>query len=89
QSAERLHREIGKYIAERGIEVLIGIRGAARYMVDEAIVAGMPGGAAYFFEDSASAGDFLRQFLREGDAILFKGSRGVRAERAMNRVLET
>ncbi|MGI8988626.1 MAG: UDP-N-acetylmuramoyl-tripeptide--D-alanyl-D-alanine ligase, partial [Bryobacteraceae bacterium] len=89
QSAERLHREIGKYIAESGIEVLIGIRGAARHMVDEAIVAGLPGGAAYFFEDSASAGGFLREYLRDGDAILFKGSRGVRVERAMNRVLET
>lgn len=89
RSAERLHREIGSYIAERGIEVLIGIRGAARHMVDEAVRAGMPGSAAYFFEDSASAGEFLRHYLREGDTILFKGSRGVQVEKAMNRVLET
>ena len=89
RSAERLHREIGRYIAERGIEVLIGIRGAARHMVDEAVTAGMPGSAAYFFEDSASAGEFLRHYLREGDTILFKGSRGVQVEKAMNRVLET
>lgn len=87
-SAERLHRELGNSIAERGIEVLIGIRGAARHMVDEAVKAGMPGSAAYFFEDPASAGEFLRHYLREGDAILFKGSRGVQVEKAMNRVLE-
>ncbi len=89
RSAERLHREVGRYIAERGIEVLIGIRGAARHMVEEAVTAGLPGSAAYFFEDSASAGEFLRRYLREGDTILFKGSRGVQVEKAMNRVLET
>jgi UDP-N-acetylmuramoyl-tripeptide--D-alanyl-D-alanine ligase len=85
-SAEPLHREIGTYIAGRGIDVLIGIRGASRHMVDEAVRAGMSG-AAYFFEDPQSAGDFLRNLAREGDVILFKGSRGVAVEKAMERLL--
>jgi UDP-N-acetylmuramoyl-tripeptide--D-alanyl-D-alanine ligase len=85
-SAEALHREIGAYVAGRGIDVLIGIRGASRHMVDEAVRAGMSG-AAYFFEDPQTAGDFLRGLAREGDAILFKGSRGVAVERAMERLL--
>ncbi|HTM51439.1 MAG TPA: UDP-N-acetylmuramoyl-tripeptide--D-alanyl-D-alanine ligase [Bryobacteraceae bacterium] len=85
-SAEPLHREIGRYVAGRGIDVLLGIRGASRHMVDEAVRAGMSG-AAYFFEDSASAGDFLRDLAREGDAVLFKGSRGVAVENAMERLL--
>jgi UDP-N-acetylmuramoyl-tripeptide--D-alanyl-D-alanine ligase len=85
-SAEPLHREIGIYVAGRGIDVLIGIRGASRHMVDEAVRAGMSG-AAYFFEDPQTAGDFLRRLAREGDAILFKGSRGVAVEKAMERLL--
>jgi UDP-N-acetylmuramoyl-tripeptide--D-alanyl-D-alanine ligase len=85
-SAEPLHREIGTYIAGRGIDVLIGIRGASRHMVDEAVRAGMSG-AAYFFEEPQSAGDFLRNLAREGDVILFKGSRGVAVEKAMERLL--
>jgi UDP-N-acetylmuramoyl-tripeptide--D-alanyl-D-alanine ligase len=85
-SAEPLHREIGTYIAGRGIDVLIGIRGASRHMVDEAVRAGMSG-AAYFFEGPQSAGDFLRNLAREGDVILFKGSRGVAVEKAMERLL--
>src|SRR5438445_329491 len=85
-SAEPLHREIGSYVAGRGIDVLIGIRGASRHMVDEAVRAGMSG-AAYFFEDPGTAGDFVRSLAREGDAILFKGSRGVAVEKAMERLL--
>jgi UDP-N-acetylmuramoyl-tripeptide--D-alanyl-D-alanine ligase len=86
RTAEPLHREIGSYVAGRGIDVLIGIRGAARHMVDEAVRAGMSG-AAYFFEDPQTAGDFLRGLAREGDAVLFKGSRGVAVEKAMERLL--
>jgi UDP-N-acetylmuramoyl-tripeptide--D-alanyl-D-alanine ligase len=85
-SAEPLHREIGSYVAGRGIDVLIGIRGASRHMVDEAVRAGMSG-AAYFFDDPATAGDFLRRLACEGDAVLFKGSRGVAVEKAMERLL--
>jgi UDP-N-acetylmuramoyl-tripeptide--D-alanyl-D-alanine ligase len=84
--AEPLHREIGTYVAGRGIDVLIGIRGASRHMVDEAMRAGMSG-AAYFFEDPQAAGDFLQDLAREGDVILFKGSRGVAVEKAMERLL--
>jgi UDP-N-acetylmuramoyl-tripeptide--D-alanyl-D-alanine ligase len=86
RSAEPLHREIGNYVAGRGIDVLIGIRGASRHMVDEAVRAGMSG-AAYFFDDPETAGDFLRSLARAGDAILFKGSRGVAVEKAMERLL--
>jgi UDP-N-acetylmuramoyl-tripeptide--D-alanyl-D-alanine ligase len=87
QSTEPLHREVGKYLTERGIDVLLGVRGAARFMVEEAVRAGLSDGAAYFFEDPTAAGDFLRGMLRQGDAVLFKGSRGVRVERALERIL--
>ncbi|MBI1788377.1 MAG: UDP-N-acetylmuramoyl-tripeptide--D-alanyl-D-alanine ligase [Acidobacteria bacterium] len=87
RSAEPLHREVGRYVAERGIDVLIGIRGAARHMVEEAGRAGLSG-AAYFFETPEAAGDFVRQKVEAGDALLFKGSRGVAVEKALERVLE-
>jgi UDP-N-acetylmuramoyl-tripeptide--D-alanyl-D-alanine ligase len=83
QSAEPLHRGVGSYLASRGIDVVVGIRGAARYIVDEAVRAGLSDSAAYFFEDPVEAGGLLRRILREGDAVLFKGSRGVRVEKAL------
>jgi UDP-N-acetylmuramoyl-tripeptide--D-alanyl-D-alanine ligase len=53
-------------------------------MVDEAVVAGLSGSAAYFFNSPEEAGDFLRDHLRPGDAVLFKGSRGVQVEKAID-----
>ena len=85
--AEPLHREVGNYVAVSGIPVLVGIRGVARKMVDAAIEGGLPKDAAFFLDDPDSAGDFLRTFAREGDAILFKGSRGTQVERALRRFL--
>jgi UDP-N-acetylmuramoyl-tripeptide--D-alanyl-D-alanine ligase len=82
-----LHEEVGKYAASCGISVLVGIRGAARNLVDAARIAGLAADAAYFFEDPRSAGLFLKSFAREGDALLFKGSRGTRVELALNAFL--
>jgi UDP-N-acetylmuramoyl-tripeptide--D-alanyl-D-alanine ligase len=84
QASDALHRQVGRYAAEHGIDLVIGVRGSARALVDAAGAAGV---AARFFEEPAAAGDFVRSIARPGDAILFKGSRGVRVELALERVL--
>ncbi len=86
--SEALHRDIGYYVVECGFSMLVGIRGAARHLVDAAKVAGLAADAAYFFDDPAQAGSFLCQVAHEGDVILFKGSRGTRVEIALDRFLE-
>src|SRR5262249_9224121 len=88
REAGTLHRDTGKFVAEQGIDALVGIRGAARSMVDGAIAAGMSVGAASFFETAEEAGDFLRGYLRAGDVVLFKGSRGVHVEKAIERAFD-
>jgi UDP-N-acetylmuramoyl-tripeptide--D-alanyl-D-alanine ligase len=87
QASDALHRQVGRYAAEHGIDLVIGIRGSARAIVDAAGPAGPTDAAARFFEEPAAAGDFVRSIARPGDAILFKGSRGVRVELALERVL--
>ncbi len=47
----------------------------------------MPAAAAPFFDDPAAAGEWVRGVAGPGDAVLFKGSRGVRVERALERFL--
>ncbi len=84
---EPLHRDIGFYAAAQGVSVLVGICGAARCTVDAAREAGLPDSAAPFFSDPADAGDWLRQAAQPGDTILFKGSRGTRVEKALERFL--
>lgn len=78
---------MGRYAAECGIDLLIGVRGAAKEMVEAAVSAGFPANAVWFFESPEEAGDFARVEARPGDAVLFKGSRGVRVERALERFL--
>ena len=87
RAGEELHRQVGRYAAEHGINWLIGVRGQARSMVEAAVAAGLPRGQARFFDDPAEAGEFARLTARPGDAVLFKGSRGVSVERAMERFL--
>jgi UDP-N-acetylmuramoyl-tripeptide--D-alanyl-D-alanine ligase len=84
--SEALHRELGRYVARAGIDVLIGVRGVSRSMVEETKNAGLDDHAAFFFEEPESAGEFLRDFVRAGDAILFKGSRGTHIEIALARM---
>jgi UDP-N-acetylmuramoyl-tripeptide--D-alanyl-D-alanine ligase len=86
--AVELHRDIGSYAARAGIDVLIGVCGASRFMVEQAIKSGHSSRTALFFEDPATAGTFLRDFVRAGDAILFKGSRGTHVEEALARMEE-
>jgi UDP-N-acetylmuramoyl-tripeptide--D-alanyl-D-alanine ligase len=85
-SGAELHRQVGqyagRYAAGRRVDLLIGVGGAARAMVEAARRAGVE---AEFFEDPAEAGDRARQVARSGDAVLFKGSRGVKVEKALER----
>ncbi len=84
---EPLHQKIGRQVAACGVDVLVGIRGAARQMADAAVLAGLPASAAYFFSEPEEAGDLVRKLARAGDVILFKGSRGTQVERALKRFL--
>ncbi len=86
--AEALHRDVGTYAAERGIDVLVGIRGAACCTLDAATRAGLRAGAAFFFDDPAEAGRHVARIAEAGDAILFKGSRGVHVELALDEFLK-
>jgi UDP-N-acetylmuramoyl-tripeptide--D-alanyl-D-alanine ligase len=86
-AARQLHRQVGKYAAEHGVDLLIGVQGAARDMVDAALEAGLPAGAGHFFAEAGEAGEFARRSAQTGDAVLFKGSRGVHVERALERFL--
>ncbi|HYO81067.1 MAG TPA: UDP-N-acetylmuramoyl-tripeptide--D-alanyl-D-alanine ligase [Bryobacteraceae bacterium] len=86
--AENLHRDAGKYAALCGTSVLVGIRGAAQAFILGAVDAGLPKDAAYFFDDPTAAGTWLREVAHPGDAILFKGSRGTRVEKALEAFLE-
>jgi UDP-N-acetylmuramoyl-tripeptide--D-alanyl-D-alanine ligase len=85
--AEPLHRDVGDYAAVCGVDVLVGIRGATSHALDAAKRGGLRPGAAFFFDDPVPAGQLVRSIAQPGDAILFKGSRSVHVELALEQLL--
>lgn len=86
EDAAGIHRETGQKIAASGIDLLIGVRGLAKDLVDGATNAGLS--EAMFADDSNAAGELLSEIVSEGDVILVKGSRGVRTEAVVEKLLE-
>ena len=80
EAGPELHRASGRHIADRKIDVLIGVGGLARYIVEDAHRGGV---AAQFVATADEAGQWLARETRKGDAILLKASRGVKLERAL------
>jgi len=79
-SGPELHRETGRQIALLGVDLLIGVRGLARELVEGAREAGMQDEAAIFCETPNEAAELIERKARRGDLILVKGSRGVKTE---------
>ncbi len=79
-TGEQLHRECGRYIADKKLDFLLGVRGLAKPMVEAALEAGMK---AEFVATPEEAGDWLARATGEGDVVLLKGSRGVKLEKAL------
>lgn len=78
--AAKLHYQCGEYMAQRGVNLVIGVRGEAASVVAGAQSAGAE---SIFLETVEEAGAWLKDNLRPGDAVLLKASRGVRMERAL------
>jgi UDP-N-acetylmuramoyl-tripeptide--D-alanyl-D-alanine ligase len=88
EHAPKLHAACGRAAAEAHIDVILGVRGNAEHLVLGASDAGVPGVDTLFFPDAEAAGAWLKENLRSGDAVLVKGSRGVRLERAIAMLTE-
>jgi len=79
-AGEEMHRQAGEHIAEKKIDVLVGVRGLAQAMVEGARKAGTP---AEFVATPEEAGEWLAREARDGDVVLLKASRGVKLEKAL------
>lgn len=84
--AESAHRTVGELAAENA-ELLFALGDAACYYKKGALLRGMEEGAARHFSDAESLGKALAAEVREGDTVLFKGSRGMRMERMIEMLI--
>jgi UDP-N-acetylmuramoyl-tripeptide--D-alanyl-D-alanine ligase len=82
-AGEQMHRECGRHMAEASIDILLGVRGLANAIVEGAAEAGVQ---AQFLATPDDAGEWLKRELKPGDLVLLKASRGVRLERALEKL---
>jgi UDP-N-acetylmuramoyl-tripeptide--D-alanyl-D-alanine ligase len=86
ENSAQIHRETGNRIAEIGIDKLFGVEGFAQNLLEGARESGLS--AVEFYEDSQAAGEKLIDEIQAGDLVLIKGSRGVRTEKVVEKLLE-
>ncbi|HVJ04030.1 MAG TPA: UDP-N-acetylmuramoyl-tripeptide--D-alanyl-D-alanine ligase [Candidatus Saccharimonadales bacterium] len=79
-TSPELHRACGRNMALNKVDYVVGVRGNGESIAEGAAAAGV---ASEFVETPEEAGEWLARNLREGDAVLLKGSRGVGLERAL------
>lgn len=76
--AVRLHHDLGSYAACLGVDQVLAFGDLARHYV--AGFNAVTSNNGLHFDDKNSLIDYLKSFLRPGDCILVKGSRGMKME---------
>jgi UDP-N-acetylmuramoyl-tripeptide--D-alanyl-D-alanine ligase len=77
------HRDAGRAIP-KSVDTVIGVGKRSRALLEGAAEAGFESGKLHHFDDAQSAGDFLKTFIRPGDLVLIKASRGIGLDRIVN-----
>ena len=76
-----LHKHAGEHMAEKKIDIVVGVRGLAQHIVDAARKNGV---RAEFLASPEEASQWLARETRDGDVVLLKASRGVKLEKALD-----
>ena len=74
------HRDAGRAIP-KSIDVVIGVGKRSRALLEGAAEAGFGNPSLHHFDDAPVAGEFLKTFIRPGDLVLIKASRGIGLDR--------
>lgn len=84
--SEKAHRDCGRYAAENGVDVLFAYGNASSFTADEAEKHSL--NEIYHYTDELSLAEKLSAFIKEGDAVLFKASRGMKLENIIHYIYD-
>ncbi len=87
-AAEDKHYEIGKVLADVGVDYLIGVGKLAVFMAQGARDAGLPPERIFLSDNHGEAVEYLDSLDLQGAYILIKGSRGMRMEKIAEELLK-
>jgi UDP-N-acetylmuramoyl-tripeptide--D-alanyl-D-alanine ligase len=82
---EDSHRLVGRRAADVA-KVLIGVGPRAQIIVEEAKKIGMPSADVHWVKEATAAIPLLEKMIQKGDAILIKGSLGMRLDRIVSAI---
>jgi UDP-N-acetylmuramoyl-tripeptide--D-alanyl-D-alanine ligase len=87
--SDALHAECGRAAAAQGLAALVTVGGApAARMAEAARDAGLPADTVHHVATSEEAADLVPSLLRPRDLVLVKGSRGIRTDLVVDRLVE-
>jgi UDP-N-acetylmuramoyl-tripeptide--D-alanyl-D-alanine ligase len=81
------HRESGRGIP-KSVNVVVGVGRRSAALLEGAREAGFAGDALHHFADAEGAAAFLKDFIRDGDLVLIKASRGIGLDRTVTALQE-
>ena len=81
---ERLHREVGKYLIEKKIDMLVCVGNATKYIYDET----KDSMISYHFDSNQEVEEFLLKVLKENDIVLMKGSNSMKLKEVVDYIKE-
>ena len=85
--SEHYHAECGTVAGHLGVNTVIAVGGdSARALADASTAAGVQD--VHYVADSTAGAALARDLVREGDAVLVKGSRGIRMEAVVQALTE-
>lgn len=82
--SKEAHLSVGKMAGENNIDCVLAFGNNAKYYISAAKENGVKD--AVLFDDKIKLSDYLASLAQDGDAVLFKGSRGMKLEDVMNTV---
>jgi UDP-N-acetylmuramoyl-tripeptide--D-alanyl-D-alanine ligase len=78
--SEKAHFDVGKYAVSNGIDYVAAVGEYRENTAGGAINAGIKKDNVFVFKNNNEAAIFLKDFLKPGDVLLVKGSRGMKME---------
>lgn len=78
--AAQAHQKVGEEVVRCQVDYLVTVGKYGQQLTQGAVQAGMAPDNVFYFQNNAQVTGFLEGLLAEGDAILVKGSRGMKME---------
>ncbi|MCX7843586.1 MAG: UDP-N-acetylmuramoyl-tripeptide--D-alanyl-D-alanine ligase [Clostridia bacterium] len=85
----KAHKDLGKFAISQGIKYIITVGENARGIAEGAMTAGAEEHRVFSFEETGKAAEFLGKFVKQGDTVLVKGSRGMKMEQIVDKLIQT